>query len=102
RKKRLGPYGRPTLRSGSAGSVSRALLHMEMQRSLLLMYASCAWFFDDIAGPEAAIAMRRAAHAMDLWQGLGGKPPEKAFVRILAQGRSNDPKLGSGADAFAR
>jgi hypothetical protein len=39
---------------------------------------------------------------MDLWQGLGGKPPEKAFVRILAQGRSNDPKLGSGADAFAR
>jgi hypothetical protein len=75
---------------------------MEMQRSLLLMYASCAWFFDDIAGPEAAIAMRRAAHAMDLWKVLGGKPPEKAFVQILAHGRSNDPKLGSGADAFAR
>jgi alpha-amylase/alpha-mannosidase (GH57 family) len=102
RKKRLGPYGRPTLRNGSAGSVSRALLHMEMQRSLLLMYASCAWFFDDIAGTEAAIALRRAAHAMDLWKKLGGKTPEKAFVEVLAQARSNDPALGSGADAFAR
>jgi alpha-amylase/alpha-mannosidase (GH57 family) len=102
RKRRLGPYGRPALRSGRAGSVSRGLLHMEMQRSLLLMYASCAWFFDDIAGTEAAIALRRASHAMDLWKELGGKPPEKAFVEVLAQARSNDPALGSGADAFAR
>ena len=102
RKKRLRPHGRKALRNGSTGSVSRALLHMEMQRSLLLMYASCAWFFDDIAGTEAAIALRRAAHAMDLWKELGGKPPEKAFVEVLAQARSNDPALGSGADAFAR
>jgi len=33
---------------------------------------------------------------------LGGKPPKKAFVDILAQGRSNHPKLGTGADAFVR
>ena len=102
RKKHLRALGRPSLRQDRGRLSTRALLHMEMQRSLLLMYASCAWFFDDIAGHEAAIAMRRAAHAMDLWRGLGGKPPEKAFVRILAQGRSNDAKLGSGADAFAR
>jgi alpha-amylase/alpha-mannosidase (GH57 family) len=102
RKKRLRVLGRPGLRQDRSRSSTRALLHMEMQRSLLLMYASCAWFFDDIAGPEAAIAMRRAAHAMDLWKVLGSKPPEKAFVNILAQGRSNEPKLGSGADAFSR
>jgi alpha-amylase/alpha-mannosidase (GH57 family) len=102
RKKRLRALGRPSLRQDRGRSPTRALLHMEMQRSLLLMYASCAWFFDDIAGAEAAIAMRRAAHAMDLWKDLGGKPPERAFVQILAEGRSNEPKLGSGADAFAR
>jgi alpha-amylase/alpha-mannosidase (GH57 family) len=102
RKKRLRALGRPSLRQDRGRSSVRALLHMEMQRSLLLMYASCAWFFDDIAGPEAAIAMRRAAHAMDLWKVLGGKAPERAFVQILAQGRSNEPKLGTGADAFAR
>jgi alpha-amylase/alpha-mannosidase (GH57 family) len=100
RKKCLRALGLPALRKDSGRLSTRALLHMEMQRSLLLMYASCAWFFDDIAGPEAAIALRRAAHAMDLWKVLGGKPPERAFVQILAQGRSNDPKLGSGADAF--
>jgi hypothetical protein len=73
-----------------------------MQRSLLLMYASCAWFFDDIAGPETAFALRHAGHAMDLWQALGGKPPVAAFTDILARGRSNQPKLGNGAGAFAR
>ena len=102
RKKRLRALGRPALRQDRGQSSMRALLHMEMQRSLLLMYASCAWFFDDIAGAEAAIAMRRAAHAMDLWKQLDGKPPERALVQILAQGRSNDAKLGTGADAFAR
>lgn len=100
RKAFLRKHGSRALRNGV--SAERALLLMEMQRSLLLMYASCAWFFDDIAGPEAAIAMRRAAHAMDLWKTLGGRPVEKQFLAILAQARSNTPKLGTGADAFAR
>jgi hypothetical protein len=39
---------------------------------------------------------------MDLWKALGGKPPEKAFTGILAEAHSNQPKLGTGADAFAR
>jgi alpha-amylase/alpha-mannosidase (GH57 family) len=102
RMQRLRALGRPALRRDRGPASMRALLHMEMQRSLLLMYASCAWFYDDIAGPEAAIALRRATHAMDLWKTLGGKPPKKAFVDLLAQGRSNQPKLGTGADAFVR
>jgi hypothetical protein len=75
---------------------------MEMQRSLLLMYASCAWFFDDIAGLESMIGLRRAAHAMDVWRSLGGRPPESAFLDILARGKSNEPALGNGADVFRR
>lgn len=100
RKQFLRTIGRPALRRGQAPR--RALLLMEMQRSLLLMYTSCAWFFDDIAGPETAIALRRAGHALDLWQALGGKPPVTAFTDILARARSNQRKLGNGADAFAR
>jgi alpha-amylase/alpha-mannosidase (GH57 family) len=102
RKKFLRALGRPALRQGRGDAPERALLHMEMQRSLLLMYASCAWFFDDISGPEAALALRRAAHAMDTWAALGGKPPGKSFTGILARARSNQPRLGTGADAFAR
>jgi hypothetical protein len=102
RQKFLRGIGLPGLRRDRGQARMRALLLMEMQRSLLLMYASCAWFFDDIAGPETAIALRRAAHAMEVWKGLGGKPPERAFADILAEARSNQPKLGTGADAFAR
>ena len=102
RKTFLRSQGRPGLRRDRGAASTRALLLMEMQRSLLLMYASCAWFFDDIAGPEAAIALRRAAHAMDLWGTLGGRPPIRTFTDILAKARSNQPRLGTGADAFAR
>jgi hypothetical protein len=48
------------------------------------------------------IGMRRAAHAMDVWRGLGGRPPESAFLDILARGKSNQPDLGTGADVFRR
>jgi hypothetical protein len=102
RKQKLRSIGRPGLRNDRGKQSSQALLTMEMQRSLLLMYASCAWFYDDIAGPEAAIALRRAAHAMDLWTDLGGRPPSKAFLDILSDARSNDRKLGTGADAYVR
>jgi hypothetical protein len=100
RKQFLRALGRPALRRGTAPE--RALLLMEMQRSLLLMYASCAWFFDDIAGPETAIALRRAGHALELWRTLGGQPPAAGFTDILARGRSNQRQLGNGADAFTR
>jgi alpha-amylase/alpha-mannosidase (GH57 family) len=98
----LQSMGRGPLRHGQTQAARRALGLMEMQRSLLLMYASCAWFFDDIAGLESMIGLRRAAHAMDVWHGLGGRPPESAFLDILAQAKSNQPSLGTGADVFRR
>jgi hypothetical protein len=102
RMRRLQSMGRGPLKHGQAHAGQRALGLMEMQRSLLLMYASCAWFFDDIAGLESMIGMRRAAHAMDVWRGLGGRPPESAFLDILARAKSNQPDLGTGADVFRR
>ena len=102
RMRRLQSMGRGPLKRGQAHASRRALGLMEMQRSLLLMYASCAWFFDDIAGLESMIGLRRAAHAMDVWRSLGGRPPEDAFLDILARAKSNQPALGTGADVFRR
>jgi hypothetical protein len=102
RMRRLLSIGRGPLKQGQAHAAQRALGLMEMQRSLLLMYASCAWFFDDIAGLESMIGLRRAAHAMDVWRGLGGRPPESALLDILARAKSNQPSLGTGADVFRR
>ncbi|HJX51493.1 MAG TPA: DUF3536 domain-containing protein [Polyangia bacterium] len=102
RARHLQSMGRGPLKHGQTQAAQRALGLMEMQRSLLLMYASCAWFFDDIAGLESTIGLRRAAHAMDVWRSLGGRPPESAFLDILARGKSNQPALGTGADVFRR
>jgi alpha-amylase/alpha-mannosidase (GH57 family) len=98
----LKPLGRRGLKHKQADIAERALGLMEMQRSLLLMYASCGWFFDDIAGLESTIDLRRAGHAVDIWRSLGGRPPEKDFLDILAGAKSNEPALGTGADVYRR
>jgi alpha-amylase/alpha-mannosidase (GH57 family) len=102
RLQHLKPLGLKGLKHDQTEIAERALGLMEMQRSLLLMYASCGWFFDDIAGLESTIDLRRAGHAVDLWRNLGGRPPENDFLDILAQAQSNQPELGTGADAYRR
>jgi hypothetical protein len=95
-------FGREALRGGEAAAVRRAHQLMEMQRAALLMYASCGWFFDDIAGLESALVLRQAAHAVDLWRALGGTPPVDELLDVLAGAKSNEPRPGlrNGADVF--
>ncbi len=80
----------------------RALDLLEMQRRLLRMYASCGWFFDDVAGLESQLVLRQAGRALELWRCLGGEPPQEDFFALLGEARSNDPVLGTGADVFRR
>lgn len=81
---------------------TRIVQLMEMQRSALLMFASCGWFFSDVAGIETIQVMRYAARVMDLQQQLGFDPPLKKFLEVLAEAKSNDPRKGNGADLFLR
>jgi alpha-amylase/alpha-mannosidase (GH57 family) len=76
---------------------TRALLLMEMQCDLLAMYTSCGWFFDDIAGIESRIVLRRAARALARWRELGGDPPWPEVLAVLGEAKSNDPSVGTGA-----
>jgi len=78
----------------------RVLALLDLQRHALLMYASCAWFFDDIGGLEARLALRRAARLLDAWRDLGGTPPERRFVEMLAEAPANGPAQANGADVF--
>jgi alpha-amylase/alpha-mannosidase (GH57 family) len=102
RARLLRTWGRAALAGGDAAALRRAHHLMEMQRSALLMYASCGWFFDDVAGLESALVLRQAAHVVDLWRQLGGTPPLAPFLDVLAQAKSNEPGLGNGADVFRR
>ena len=73
---------------------------LEMQRQRLLMYTSCGWFFDDLAGLEPVQNLRYAAMALGYLRELGGPDLEPAFVERLRQAVSNDPEAGTGADVY--
>jgi alpha-amylase/alpha-mannosidase (GH57 family) len=78
----------------------RALDLLEMQRSALLMFTSCGWFFSDLAGIETIQVLRYAARVIDLMSKLGLDPPRKEFLALLAEAKSNQLEKGNGADLF--
>ena len=51
-----------------------ALTLLEAQRHAMLMYTSCGWFFNDLAGLETVQVLRYAARAVDLLDELGEAP----------------------------
>jgi len=102
RDRALQAYGRPALLGGGERASTRARLLLELQRATLLMYASCGWFFDDIAGLEASLIIRIGAHALDLLHEAGGTPPTRQVLEALAEGKSNRREAGNGADVFRR
>jgi alpha-amylase/alpha-mannosidase (GH57 family) len=81
----------------------RALELLEMQRHTQLMYTSCGWFFDDIAGIETVQIIAYAARVLQLARELFGEqaePLEPNFLARLAEARSNDPSAGDGAQIY--
>jgi alpha-amylase/alpha-mannosidase (GH57 family) len=78
------------------GDHHRAGVLLDAQRNALLMYTSCGWFFNDLAGIETVQVLRYAARAMDLYRELGESPPEAEILDLLALARSNDPSAGDG------
>jgi len=88
--------------SVNAVNESRVLMLLEMQRSALLMFTSCGWFFSDLAGIETIQVMRYAARVIDLMDQLDLDPPRKRFLELMSEARSNRPEKGTGADIFLR
>jgi alpha-amylase/alpha-mannosidase (GH57 family) len=78
------------------GDHHHAGLLLDAQRNALLMYTSCGWFFNDLAGIETVQVLRYAARSMDLYRQLGEEPPEVAFLDVLGSAESNDPDVGDG------
>ncbi|NLV96406.1 MAG: DUF3536 domain-containing protein [Desulfovibrionales bacterium] len=60
-----------------------------MQKQALASFASCAWFFDDIARIEPLNALTAARRALDLLQATQGPDIEAGFVRVLSEAHSN-------------
>ncbi|MFP4072588.1 MAG: DUF3536 domain-containing protein, partial [Actinomycetota bacterium] len=68
---------------------------LEIQYRAMLMYTSCGWFFDDIAGLEAVFVLRHAGMVIDLSRRALDLDLEPGFLEILGRARSNvDDKTG--------
>jgi len=79
-----------------------ALTLIEAQRQALLMYTSCGWFFNDLAGIETVQVLRYAARLLDLFDELGEPAPLDEFLEVLGRARSNRPEEGSGVEIWNR
>jgi alpha-amylase/alpha-mannosidase (GH57 family) len=75
---------------------------LEMQRHRLLMYTSCGWFFDDVAGLEPVQCLKYAAMALRHYQDLGGGHLEAELVRRLEAAPSNAAEFRDGGDVYRR
>lgn len=73
---------------------STALGLLDMQRHALLMFASCAWFFDDLSDIEPLQALAHAGRAIEL-AGRSEIPRlERLFRAALAEAVGNDGATG--------
>jgi len=79
-----------------------ALTLLEVQRSAMAMYTSCAWFFWDVAGIETVQVLRDAARCIELLAELGEPTNEDAFLDALAAAQSNVPEDGDGRAIWQR
>ncbi len=82
-----------------------ALKLMELERHEQLMYTSCGWFFDDIAGLETVQIIAYAARALQLAGelfGARGAELEAAFLDRLARAESNVAEEGNGAAIYRK
>jgi alpha-amylase/alpha-mannosidase (GH57 family) len=79
---------------------SDAMKLLEAQRNGMLMFTSCGWFFDDLAGIETVQILKYAARAIQLIMAVSESKPEERFLTRLAHAHSNDHRLGDGRSIY--
>lgn len=75
---------------------------LEMQGHAMAMFASCGWFFDDLAGLGSVQVLRSAGRAIELAAPFAGAALEDGFVERLEAAVSNDREAGDGVRIYRR
>src|SRR5262249_14729960 len=75
---------------------------LEVQRNALLMYTSCAWFFDEISGIETTQVLAYAGRALQLAEELFGDSLEPEFLKRLEAAPSNIAPYKNGRVIYER
>ncbi|MBB4079940.1 alpha-amylase/alpha-mannosidase (GH57 family) [Lewinella aquimaris] len=67
----------------------RMLRLLEMQRHAMLMYTSCAWFFNEVTGIETLQVLQYANRAIHLCEVITGEDLQPQFIAALEKIESN-------------
>lgn len=86
--------------TGGEKNHDKAWKLLAMQEQALAAFASCAWFFDDIARIEPENAMTFALRALLLLEQTGGGNLRDTLAAELEKAQSNQPEYGSGKKVF--
>jgi len=101
-KDKMHDYLRSHLKNGSSVvEVKRGGKLLEMVECSALMYASCAWFWEDITRPETRQMLRYAARAMELAKELSWLDLSPGFSQRLGEAVPNAPGFDSGTQLFS-
>jgi len=79
-----------------------ALQLMELQRHAMLMYTSCAWFFDDVAGIETVQVVQYSARVIQLARLALGLDLESEFLERLARAHGSMKETPDGRAVYER
>lgn len=93
---------RHLVRGTSASGREAALALLEMRHQAVLMQASCAFFFDDIAGLEPVQVLSHASRAMELAKALGGPDLEAEVLDLLSRAPGNRPEYPNGRAVYEK
>ncbi|MCS7027168.1 MAG: DUF3536 domain-containing protein [Bacteroidia bacterium] len=81
---------------------TKILRLLEMQRQCLLMFTSCAWFFNDISGIETIQVLQYANRAIQLAETASNQTFERAFLEKIYEAKSNLKQYDNGAEIYTR
>jgi alpha-amylase/alpha-mannosidase (GH57 family) len=73
---------------------------LEMERHAMLMFTSCAWFFDEISRIETVQVMQYASRAMQLAMEINGEDLEPRYLEFLKRAPSNVSEFRNGAEVW--
>ncbi len=86
----------------SKDSLDKAWMLLDMVRWSQAMFASCAWFFDEISRVEPRNALTFALRALQLAEMTGAGDLSETLLSRLDQVRPNDPRFDTGRELWER
>jgi hypothetical protein len=73
---------------------------LEMQRNAMLMFTSCAWFFDDISRIEALQVLQYADRVIQIAEGETRREILHDFLKLLSQAHVNAGGYDDAAEMY--